>query len=46
MCIGLYFNLYGLYLVSFSLKIGLYFGLFREQKQTEIKLVNAAFQKA
>ena len=32
----------GLYLVSFFVKSGLYFGLYRDQKQTETKLDNTA----
>ena len=41
--VGLYFNIFGLYLVSIFIKNGLYFGLYRDQNQIETKLFNTAF---
>ena len=38
--VGLYFNIFGLYLVSIFIKNGLYFGLYRDQNQIETKLSN------
>ena len=40
--VGLYFNIFGLYLLSIFIKNGLYFGLYRDQNQIETKLSNTA----
>ena len=41
--VGLYFNIFGLYLVSIFIKNGLYFGLYRDQNQIETKLSNTVY---
>ena len=43
--VGLYFNIFGLYLLSIFIKNGLYFGLYRDQNQIETKLSNTGYPK-